>query len=388
MSTVAEIEAAIRALTPKDREKLADDLPSILPELNGDAKWQRIISDPRPRPALTALGDQIEAQFKTNPAPQKNRPQELPVESAMKKPIHASEVYFIKLGSKGGWEDECLRKRVVKVGFREANHHACKKGQWNRVFSKSFRRRFPPGTVTDFTRQIKAFYESGPGVLWITFFGNNLWWCFAKKPVTRLAVGDKIKRVIGDWRDTDINGARLSFDRLSGKLLKVRGYRSTICSVEPALALRAINADVSHEVEKTRETVQRLKQTIAAMVTNLHWKDFELLVDLIFTRAGWQRIRELGKTEKTLDLEVSSPVLGERGMVQVKSQSSKREFEKYWREFNRSKSFARCFYVVHTPDKSLERVPKHKKLRLLLADDIAELAINAGLTEWILKKCP
>lgn len=68
MSTVAEIEAAIRALPPKDREKLADDLPSILPELNGDAKWQRIISDPRPRPALTALGDQIDAQLKANPA--------------------------------------------------------------------------------------------------------------------------------------------------------------------------------------------------------------------------------------------------------------------------------------------------------------------------------
>ena len=68
MSTVAEIEAAIRALPPKERQKLADDLPSILPELNGDAKWQRIINDARPRPALTALGDEIAAQLKENPA--------------------------------------------------------------------------------------------------------------------------------------------------------------------------------------------------------------------------------------------------------------------------------------------------------------------------------
>ena len=68
MSTVAEIEAAIRALPPKDREKLADDLPSILPELNGDAKWQRIITDERPRPALTTLGDEVAAQLKANPA--------------------------------------------------------------------------------------------------------------------------------------------------------------------------------------------------------------------------------------------------------------------------------------------------------------------------------
>ena len=68
MSTVAEIEAAIKALPPTERERLAEDLPSILPELNGDLKWRRIINDPSSRPALTALGDKIEAQFKKNPA--------------------------------------------------------------------------------------------------------------------------------------------------------------------------------------------------------------------------------------------------------------------------------------------------------------------------------
>ena len=57
MSTVAEIEAAIKALPVAERERLAEDLPSILPELNGDLKWHRIINDPHPRPALTALGD-------------------------------------------------------------------------------------------------------------------------------------------------------------------------------------------------------------------------------------------------------------------------------------------------------------------------------------------
>ena len=68
MSTVAEIEAAIKTLPPAERERLADDLPSILPELNGDLKWERVINDPRPRPALTALGDEIAAQLKSNPA--------------------------------------------------------------------------------------------------------------------------------------------------------------------------------------------------------------------------------------------------------------------------------------------------------------------------------
>jgi hypothetical protein len=66
MSTVAEIEAAIQALPPSEREQLAEDMLSILPELRGDLIWQHIINDERPRPSLSALGDQIEAGFKTS----------------------------------------------------------------------------------------------------------------------------------------------------------------------------------------------------------------------------------------------------------------------------------------------------------------------------------
>ncbi len=67
MSTAKEIEAAILALSPDERQKLVEDLPDILPELDGDAVWTRIIRDPRARPALSALGDEIEAQLKSDP---------------------------------------------------------------------------------------------------------------------------------------------------------------------------------------------------------------------------------------------------------------------------------------------------------------------------------
>ena len=47
------------------------DIPGYLqsrdPE-NGDLQWQRIANDSRPRPALTALGDEIAAQLKENPS--------------------------------------------------------------------------------------------------------------------------------------------------------------------------------------------------------------------------------------------------------------------------------------------------------------------------------
>ena len=67
MSTVQDIEEAIRSLSPVDRSRLVSDLPAILPELDGDAVWERIIHDPRPRPALTALLDEVDAQRQRDP---------------------------------------------------------------------------------------------------------------------------------------------------------------------------------------------------------------------------------------------------------------------------------------------------------------------------------
>jgi hypothetical protein len=68
MSTAHEIEAAIRMLSPVEREKLIQDLPVLLNELDGDLVWNRIIGDTRARPGLTALLDQAEAEYKANPA--------------------------------------------------------------------------------------------------------------------------------------------------------------------------------------------------------------------------------------------------------------------------------------------------------------------------------
>jgi hypothetical protein len=67
MSTAREIEEAIRSLVPSERNKLLQDIPDLFPELSGDAEWERIIADERPRPALTELLDKTEADFRRNP---------------------------------------------------------------------------------------------------------------------------------------------------------------------------------------------------------------------------------------------------------------------------------------------------------------------------------
>ena len=67
MSTVQQIEAAIRSLSREERQKLAEDLPALVPELDGDTKWERIVRDPRPRPALEKLLDEVETEYAQSP---------------------------------------------------------------------------------------------------------------------------------------------------------------------------------------------------------------------------------------------------------------------------------------------------------------------------------
>lgn len=67
MNTIQEIKAAIRSLSPDERQRLAEDLPGLVPELDGDAAWERIIRDTRPRPAFSALVDRIESEFQRSP---------------------------------------------------------------------------------------------------------------------------------------------------------------------------------------------------------------------------------------------------------------------------------------------------------------------------------
>ena len=67
MSTVQEIKSAIQNLTSTEREELIAELPKLLPELNGDLVWDRLIKDERLRPALSALLDEAEAAYRREP---------------------------------------------------------------------------------------------------------------------------------------------------------------------------------------------------------------------------------------------------------------------------------------------------------------------------------
>ena len=91
MSTAREIEEVIRSLPASERNKLVHHIPDLFPELSGDAEWERIIADERPRPALTQMLDEIEDEFR--PGPEKFS--ELSGKGRLRKTLGASQVDWL-----------------------------------------------------------------------------------------------------------------------------------------------------------------------------------------------------------------------------------------------------------------------------------------------------
>ena len=132
------------------------------------------------------------------------------------------------------------------------------------------------------------------------------------------------------WRKTSLKGTPLLISRLSGKLTKMQMFRGTICEVsERAYLLRRLNDQPIEEVAAAEATEAILLDQILAMVRLLDPRDFELMVELIFSTSGWQRQTRTGGTQKTVDLDLLLPSTGERAFVQVKSETSADTFEAY-----------------------------------------------------------
>lgn len=303
--------------------------------------------------------------------------------------IKANKVLFIKLGQGGEYEKECIEeKNILKLGYREVNHQLCLDGRWEEVNSyfKSVENT-NSSVASSHSNQIKQFYEEKEATLWITFYANKLWWCFSKQKITLNSDKTKTRRVIGKWSDKDIKGNVLFAGNISGKLLKTQGFRGTICQVREAkYAIDKINCDQSKEVIAVESALTDLRVKLKELIRNLQWKDFETLVDLIFRQSGWQRSGDKGKTQKSIDLELFSPVTGEKAIVQVKSQSNLQEFMNYQKKFLTMSEYDYFFYVVHTVKDDLKAYKNESDTKLYLDDAVSELTISAGLVEWVIKK--
>ena len=90
---------------------------------------------------------------------------------------------------------------------------------------------------------------------------------------------------------------------------------------------------------------------------------------------------------KFSDVELEEPVTGDMYQVQVKSTASLKELKEYTSAFASGK-YRKLFFVVHTPDKSLDKspFPENDSVEIILPKRLAEMVVDLGLLNWLMKK--
>ena len=101
------------------------------------------------------------------------------------------------------------------------------------------------------------------------------------------------------------------------------------------------------EVAAARSARSALLRSTTDLMRLLTWRDFELLIELVFSQSGWRRISASGGTQKTIDIELVLPTTGEAAFVQVKSKTNQVQLDDYIERFA-ERDDARMFYVYHT----------------------------------------
>lgn len=212
--------------------------------------------------------------------------------------ISPATVQFIKLGEAGEWEQQCLSEGTLRFGYHETPNSLCVEGQWADVHEIWLNiRKGKKGNASSDVRQIKTFYMADAETLFITFRGGFLYWCRPAGPVKVLADGSRVRKTMEGWQNTSIGGALLTTDHLSGDLLKVQGYRGTICNVSAHdYVVRKINDEDLPAVSDAKQSEETYLKAIKKLCQLLTWQDFELLVDLVFSTSGWRRTSIVGKT--------------------------------------------------------------------------------------------
>ena len=205
--------------------------------------------------------------------------------------------------------------------------------------------------------------------------------------MTLMRHSDRIRHTIGPWSCNDSIGNELDVDKLSGTLTKVQNFRGTICNVkEREYLLRRLNGSYPNEVKEAEKSLEQLEIAMGKLVRLLTWKDFELLCDLIFTHAGWQRITVTGGTEKTIDMELVEPVTGRQIFVQIKSEADLKTFREWEDKLKALDEEAQKYFVVHSPSPDLAAHRADRPVSLLTTETLARLVVSAGLSRWLMQK--
>ena len=304
--------------------------------------------------------------------------------------IAPKAISYIKLGAGGSFSRSSLDRGELQLGYCEVPHDLCVAGNWDAILEHFSGIRKTLGKARDSMREIQDFYTLGPDCLWIMFAERFLWWAFAGQDVSWLdpdnnLTASRSRRTLNGWCNTNIRGEPLRMNDLTTRLTQVANYRGTICAVRATdYLLRKINAQEEPIIVGATSARAVMLSSAKDMIAQLHWAAFEIMVDLIFARGGWQRTSVLGGTMADIDLLIEQPTLGETASVQVKSRAGQAVLDEHVTYFATS-GLPRTFFVCHSPDGVLS-TGGAAGVHLWTGDHLADIAVKSGLFEWLMDR--
>jgi hypothetical protein len=328
--------------------------------------------------------------------------------------ICASAVRYIKLGKAGGLESYCIDNSLCYLGFW-TNHADVLDRAVKAAASTSeseflqlracLAARYPDRDeqtrrmlATSAANQVRAFFAAENDTLWITFYSGKLYYAFldpSKEPKPAEGHGGCFRSTKEPWSCLDVAGGVLKAEKLSGQVTKIQRFMGTSCEITPKsreYLLRRINAEQHSYITQILKAREQMAFGIEEAIKSLTPQDFELLVDLIFSRT-LRRVSVVGKTQKYVDMIYENPLssgsAAQTTCVQVKSRTSIKQFNEYI-EDPQFDSYDSFYYVYH---QSADLTEDHAamlglegRVTLLGVRSLSRLVIEAGLVSWVVDK--
>lgn len=305
--------------------------------------------------------------------------------------FNPKEIRYIKLGPGGAWASESIESGVIPLGYSDIDHALCAAADWDAVRSRFITAGKTARGASQGVRELRDFYELDDQTLWVALARGHLWWTFANGPVELPdrpveAGPSRIRRTQSGWRCSSLVGEPLTVRTLSSALTKVGSYQMTICNIEArAYLLRRIRGEADALHLEARSISDQMCRVAVSMIRQLHWEEFETLVDLIFARSGWRRVSALGGGQPDVDLVLDQPTTGETAWVQVKTGARQSQLNDYLERFRRDGSCSRFFFVCGNPSSPLH-LAASPNTHLWVDDALAKATINVGLFDWLIER--
>jgi hypothetical protein len=322
---------------------------------------------------------------------------------------------YIKLGSaKENVTDACLKAGEAFVHFGTTNPEVfalARNGDWDafrawrrdteqpRVDRGEIKPSAADSNATSATSQVRAFVEDDGATLWFTFHGGRLFWAFLDKclPTGPDSTRGFVRETRDGWRDTDISGNRtLHYNELSGRLTRTAAYRSTTCAVSNEARdylWRRLQGIEPTESRDARASQAKLVDDLQKVIAKFTFKDFELLAELVLTSVGWRRQSLTGSAMPYVDIVLEQPLDRRVIGAQVKAVLSAKEAMEYADQFQESYSasangpFQSLYYIYHSdPAKVATTLNVPSGFVLMGPEQIANLALRAGLVDWVIER--